>query len=72
MGELDSKPFLEVMKKKYTEDEAEVRASELCSLWVEYLKDPDWHPFKVVMVDGEHRVCFGQVSLNIWLPHICL
>ncbi|KAJ9175729.1 hypothetical protein P3X46_014256 [Hevea brasiliensis] len=55
MGELESKPFLEVMKRKYTEDEAEVRASELCSLWVEYLKDPDWHPFKVVTVEEKHK-----------------
>ncbi|KDP44945.1 hypothetical protein JCGZ_01445 [Jatropha curcas] len=55
MGELDSKPFLEAMKKKFVEDEAEVRASELCSLWMEYLKDPDWHPFKFVMVDGKHK-----------------
>eukprot|EP00257_Ricinus_communis_P023324 XP_015583273.1 protein INVOLVED IN DE NOVO 2 isoform X2 [Ricinus communis] len=56
MGELDSKPFLEAMKRKYTEEEAEVRASELCSLWVEYLKDPGWHPFKVAMVDGKNKI----------------
>ncbi|ESW35402.1 hypothetical protein PHAVU_001G232400 [Phaseolus vulgaris] len=49
MGELDSRPFLEAMKKKYNEEDAEERASELCSLWEEYLKDPDWHPFKVIM-----------------------
>lgn len=55
MGELDSKPFLEAMKRKYNNEEAEDRASEICSLWEEYLKDPDWHPFKVVMVDGKHQ-----------------
>ncbi|GAU31131.1 hypothetical protein TSUD_212380, partial [Trifolium subterraneum] len=33
MGELDSRPFLEAMKKKYNADDAEDRASELCSLW---------------------------------------
>ncbi|CAL0308943.1 unnamed protein product [Lupinus luteus] len=53
MGELDTRPFLEAMKKKYNEEEAEDRASELCSLWEEYLKDPDWHPFKVIMVEGK-------------------
>lgn len=58
MGELDGKPFLEAMKRKYREEEAEDRAMELCSLWEEYLKDPDWHPFKVTMVDGKHKVCF--------------
>ncbi|MCI81687.1 XH/XS domain protein, partial [Trifolium medium] len=50
MGELDTGPFHEAMKKIYNEEEAEDKATELCSLWEEYLKDPDWHPFKVVMV----------------------
>lgn len=56
MGELDTMPFLEAMKKRYNEEEAEERASELCSLWEEYLKDPDWHPFKVIMVEGKEKV----------------
>lgn len=55
MGELDSKPFHEAMKRKYNEEEAEDRASELCSLWEEYLKDPNWHPLKVITVDGNHQ-----------------
>ncbi|CAB4270802.1 unnamed protein product [Prunus armeniaca] len=55
MGELDSKPFQEAMKRKYNEEEAEEKATELCSLWEEYLKDPDWHPFRVTTVDGQHK-----------------
>ena len=55
MGELDSKPFQEAMKRKYNEEEAEEKAMELCSLWEEYLKDPEWHPFKVTTVDGKHK-----------------
>ncbi|KAL3523831.1 hypothetical protein ACH5RR_016665 [Cinchona calisaya] len=56
MGELDNKPFFEAMKKKYrNEADAEERASELCSLWDEYLKDPEWHPTKVLLVDGKHE-----------------
>ncbi|XP_062154773.1 protein INVOLVED IN DE NOVO 2 [Alnus glutinosa] len=55
MGALDNKPFYEAMKRKYNEEEADMRASELCSLWEEYLKDPDWHPFKVTTVDGKHQ-----------------
>ncbi|KAL2333251.1 hypothetical protein Fmac_014464 [Flemingia macrophylla] len=55
MGELDTRPFLEAMKKRYNEEDAEERASELCSLWEEYLKDPDWHPFKVIMVEGKEK-----------------
>ncbi|KAK7305733.1 hypothetical protein VNO77_43643 [Canavalia gladiata] len=56
MGELGTRPFLEGMKKNYNE-EAEKRASELCSLWEEYLKDPDWHPFKVIRVEGKEKLC---------------
>jgi len=56
MGELDSRPFLEAMKKRYNEEDAEDKASVMCSLWEEYLKDPDWHPFKVIMVDGKETV----------------
>ncbi|KAE8681191.1 Protein INVOLVED IN DE NOVO 2 [Hibiscus syriacus] len=52
MGELDSKPFLEAMKRRYNEELAEERASEICSLWEEYLKDPDWHPFKRIKLEG--------------------
>ncbi|CAN1338817.1 Factor of DNA methylation 3 [Linum perenne] len=51
MGELDGEPFLRAMSKKYLEEEAHEKASELCSLWAEHLKDPNWHPFKVVEVD---------------------
>ncbi|KAL7150037.1 hypothetical protein ABFS83_05G081400 [Erythranthe nasuta] len=52
MGELDSKPFHDAMKRKYNEAEADERATELCSLWEEYLKDPEWDPIKVVTIDG--------------------
>ncbi|KAK7300722.1 hypothetical protein RJT34_11571 [Clitoria ternatea] len=55
MGELDIRPFLETMKKRYNGEEAEERASELCSLWEECLKDPDWHPFKITTIDGKHQ-----------------
>ncbi|XP_010520104.1 PREDICTED: protein INVOLVED IN DE NOVO 2-like [Tarenaya hassleriana] len=55
MGELDSKPFLEAMKIKYNEGEAEDKTFEACQLWEEYLKDPDWHPFKRIKVDNGDR-----------------
>ncbi|KAG6665792.1 protein INVOLVED IN DE NOVO 2-like [Carya illinoinensis] len=55
MGELDDKPFREAMKRKYDEEEADERASELCSLWKEYMMDPDWHPFKFTTVEGKQQ-----------------
>lgn len=58
MGELDTKPFYEAIKQKYkSEADAEERASELCSLWDEYLKDPEWHPTKVIINNGKPEVC---------------
>ncbi|XP_059317711.1 factor of DNA methylation 4-like isoform X2 [Lycium ferocissimum] len=58
MGELDIRPFLEAVKRRYNEGEAEQIASELCSLWEEYLRDPEWHPIKVIAVNGKHQRCF--------------
>ncbi|XLS99805.1 hypothetical protein HN51_049157 [Arachis hypogaea] len=55
MGELDIRP--------YNDEEAEERALELCSLWEEYLKDPDWHPFKISTSDGKHQ-CNRSVPLE--------
>lgn len=55
MGELDSEPFLEAMKLIYNEEDAEEKTLELCCLWEEYLKDPDWHPFRVIEVEGKHQ-----------------
>ncbi|XP_071734516.1 protein INVOLVED IN DE NOVO 2-like [Rutidosis leptorrhynchoides] len=52
MGELENKPFLDAMKRKYGDMDAEDRASEMCSLWEEYLRDPSWHPIKVITDDN--------------------
>ncbi|CAL5334185.1 unnamed protein product [Camellia sinensis] len=55
MGELDNKPFQTAAKRKYAVREAELKAIELCSLWEGYLRDPNWHPFKVIPVEGDHK-----------------
>ncbi|KAK4406176.1 protein INVOLVED IN DE NOVO 2 [Sesamum angolense] len=60
MGELDSKPFHDAMKRKYSEAEADERATELCSLWEEYLRDPEWHPIKVVNINGKHQAVIKE------------
>ncbi|XP_022755771.1 factor of DNA methylation 4 isoform X2 [Durio zibethinus] len=48
MGELDIKPFQTAAKRKYSAVEADVKSAELCSLWQDYLRDPSWHPFKIL------------------------
>lgn len=70
MGELDNRPFHEAMKRNYNESEADERATELCSLWEEYLRDPGWHPIKVVMINGKPEVCFSFTveSLVLFCP----
>ncbi|XP_057788951.1 protein INVOLVED IN DE NOVO 2-like [Salvia miltiorrhiza] len=60
MGELDSKPFHEVMKRMYGDSQADERATELCSLWEEYLRDPEWHPIKVVNINGKHQAVINE------------
>ncbi|EPS61376.1 hypothetical protein M569_13419, partial [Genlisea aurea] len=60
MGDLDYKPFHESMKRKYSGAEAEEKATELHKLWEEYLRDPGWHPFNVVLVDGKEQRVFKE------------
>lgn len=52
MGELDEKPFLATCKKRFSLDKAQLQASTLCSLWQENLKESEWHPFKIVQIEG--------------------
>nr|XP_043618446.1 protein INVOLVED IN DE NOVO 2-like [Erigeron canadensis] len=60
MGELNNKPFVDAMKRKYNESEAIDRASELCSLWEEFLRDPNWHPFKVITDNGKSQLVMDE------------
>ncbi|RYQ98120.1 hypothetical protein Ahy_B08g094194 [Arachis hypogaea] len=51
MGELDSKLFVNLVKRKFDgleDDEVQIKTVELCSQWEDYLRDANWHPFKVV------------------------
>ncbi|XP_021609259.1 factor of DNA methylation 1 [Manihot esculenta] len=51
MGEIDEKPFLKTCKRRFPHEKAKVEASALCSLWQENLKNPEWHPFKIINYD---------------------
>lgn len=65
MGDLDQKPFLNTCKQRFPLDEAQLQASTLCSLWQEHLKNPDWHPFKIIHVNGHPQVLsFRHHSIN--------
>ncbi|KAK0593278.1 hypothetical protein LWI29_034136 [Acer saccharum] len=51
MGLIEAKPFMDEMKKRFTGEEVEINAMMLCSLWENYLQDPDWHPFTIFYGD---------------------
>ena len=61
MGDLDTKPFDKAMKRRYSRNEADEKALELCSLWEENHKDSSWHPFKVITDNGNLKVCISLI-----------
>ncbi|KAL8502070.1 hypothetical protein ACS0TY_021259 [Phlomoides rotata] len=48
MGEIDPKAFKKACKQRFPPEDSETKALELCSLWQENLRNPHWHPFRVV------------------------
>ncbi|XAR50484.1 hypothetical protein NMG60_11004826 [Bertholletia excelsa] len=55
MGEIDMKPFHNTCKARFPPSEAEMKALELCSLWQERMKNPNWHPFKITTEGENHK-----------------
>ncbi|KAL6847823.1 hypothetical protein ACP4OV_021951 [Aristida adscensionis] len=52
MGELDLKAFGNACRKLLKKD-SDVAAAILCSKWQDEIKDPNWYPFRVAMIDGK-------------------
>ncbi|XP_062088208.1 factor of DNA methylation 2-like [Humulus lupulus] len=50
MGELNSEPFTEAMESR---KDNHYEAMQKCTLWSKYIRDPHWHPFKVVNIRGK-------------------
>ncbi|KAK9280514.1 hypothetical protein L1049_014206 [Liquidambar formosana] len=55
MGELNYDPFFKSTKRKYSDEEAALKADELFSQWQAGLMDPSWHPFRIITVEGCHK-----------------
>ncbi|XP_058099273.1 factor of DNA methylation 1-like isoform X2 [Magnolia sinica] len=55
MGELDRKPFQAACALKFSGEEAQIKTMELCSLWEYYIKNPAWHPYKMVTVGDKQE-----------------
>ena len=56
MGEINEKTFVNECKKRFKGDDVLTKAGVGCSMWQENLKDPAWHPFKIVHNDGKTEV----------------
>ncbi|XP_062211753.1 factor of DNA methylation 1-like [Phragmites australis] len=54
MGELDQKAFLAACKEKTAKDDGK-KLALLCSKWDGEIKQPGWHPFKIINVDGQAK-----------------
>ncbi|KAI3929250.1 hypothetical protein MKX01_006486 [Papaver californicum] len=56
MAELDLKPFLVAPNKlDCSAEEALSSAIQLCGSWRKKIKDPNWHPFKVIKVGDTNK-----------------
>ncbi|XP_006645454.1 factor of DNA methylation 1-like [Oryza brachyantha] len=53
MGELDLKAFANACKQRFSKGDVDETAVMLCSQWEDEIKNPDWHPFRVVMIKGK-------------------
>ncbi|EPS59185.1 hypothetical protein M569_15623 [Genlisea aurea] len=51
VGEIDESAFKNACKQKLPPEEVDFEAAKLTSMWQEKLKDPGWHPFRIV-TDG--------------------
>jgi hypothetical protein len=56
MGELDLKAIANACRLDLSQEDAQVTCANLCSKWQNEISDPNWHPFRVVMVNGEWTV----------------
>ncbi|KAJ4848059.1 hypothetical protein Tsubulata_015843 [Turnera subulata] len=73
MGEVDPKPFSDVCRLRFLEeDHCMVQSMQACSLWQTHVNDPNWHPFERVIVEGKEQEIINkndekiQESRNEW------
>ncbi|XP_023755198.1 protein INVOLVED IN DE NOVO 2 [Lactuca sativa] len=63
IGELDAKPLIASAKRRCLSEEDTAR---FISLWEDHLRDPNWHPFKVIAIgEGESKEMIDEEDEKI-------
>ncbi|CAI9786813.1 unnamed protein product [Fraxinus pennsylvanica] len=60
MGKIDEEAFENTCMQRFPHTVAEIKAMELCFQWQEKLENPEWHPFKVIQIDGKHQEIMNE------------
>jgi hypothetical protein len=67
MGELDPKAFGIACRKRLSKEDAKVTSALLCSKLDAEIRNSNWYPFKVKVVDGKEMV-WPSLAIAILLP----
>ncbi|KAF5741774.1 leucine-rich repeat-containing protein [Tripterygium wilfordii] len=66
LGVIDSKPFQNKCKERFSPEEAMVQAAIVCSLWQENLQDPNWHPYKIIISEELPQEVIDDEDEKLW------
>ncbi|RLN23707.1 factor of DNA methylation 4-like [Panicum miliaceum] len=66
MGDLDLKAFGNACRKRSSKEDAEVKYAMLCSKWEAEIRNPNWHPFRVKVIDGKEMEVLSEEDENLW------
>ncbi|GJS83721.1 RNA-directed DNA polymerase, eukaryota [Tanacetum coccineum] len=65
MGELDKRTFTAAAERNGCSKQDAKKAKKLASVWEKHLRDPSWHPFKVITVDGQSQEIINEEDEKI-------
>ncbi|CAL4964959.1 unnamed protein product [Urochloa decumbens] len=65
MGELDPKSFGVAFRKRSSDKDAEVHSAMICSKWEGEIRNSNWQPFKVVLIDGKETEVLWEEDENL-------